>query len=72
VGHVSVGVDQLDAHMRTGRDAYRGVGRPGDAERLAGMAGEASTTRLTFPVVKVMVRAARSMLAPAGAWLPRR
>jgi len=35
----------------------------------AGIEGEASTTRCTFVVVKVMVRAALSMLAPAGTWL---
>jgi hypothetical protein len=32
--------------------------------------GLASTARLTLVVMKVMVRAARSMLAPAGTWLP--
>src|SRR5487761_1046320 len=38
----------------------------------AGIDGLASTTRLTFAVVKVTVRAARSMLAPAGTWAPSR
>jgi hypothetical protein len=38
----------------------------------AAMAGEASTTRFTLVVLKVTMRAERSMLAPAGSWLPRR
>ena len=38
----------------------------------AGIDGLASTVRFTVAVVKVMVRAARLTLAPAGTWVPSR